>query len=285
MSELEPQREEFEQKKKELSALRSKLNFLHNDKEAAYKELKVLRDQIRTKSSRIKVLREERDNLTKKVKEQKQERDLLNKEAQEKANEKKEVLQKKTDLSEKIERGENPRMLKETIRRMESRLETEVMPFEKEKEMRKVIKSLQAKYKKVQHLEEVWKEVNSATADFSETRRKAQDLHESIQGIAQQSQAKHEELNAIYESIKKLREEEQKLAEKHLQFKVQWETAKKEADALFARVGELAKLFNEEMEKSFKVKVREKTDEVREKIKNRKKLSTEDILAFQALDE
>ena len=57
---------------------------------------------------------------------------------------------------------------------------------------------------------------------------------------------------------------------------------KKEVDELQARVTVLSKLFKDEEEKSFKTKVKEKTAEVREKMKKGKKLSTEDILAFQA---
>ena len=44
-------------------------------------------------------------------------------------------------------------------------------------------------------------------------------------------------------------------------------------------------LLNEESERNFKQRAREKTAEVQEKIKKGKKLRTEDILAFQALRE
>ena len=45
---------------------------------------------------------------------------------------------------------------------------------------------------------------------------------------------------------------------------------------------EKSKKFRREL-KNYKSKARERTDEVKEKMKKRQKLSTEDILAFQAI--
>ena len=67
--------------------------------------------------------------------------------------------------------------------------------------------------------------------------------------------------------------------------KVEYETSKKGVDKLQARVTVLSRLFKDEEEKSFKTKVKEKNAEVQDKLKKGKKLSTEDILAFQATKE
>ena len=61
------------------------------------------------------------------------------------------------------------------------------------------------------------------------------------------------------------------------------EQTKKELDSLQARIKELGGILQEEEEKSFQQIAREKTEEVKEKMKKGKKLSTEDILAFQAM--
>ncbi len=282
---LEMQREEFERKKKELSGIRVKLRDLHEQKEETFQKSKALREKMRALNSRIKGLKESRDVLTKQVKETKSERDKLNIVVKEKASFKKEADQKKQSLAGKVGPPESPRQIKEQIRRLETKLETEVMPFPKEQQLTKMLKELKARYKEMAVVEEAWKEVNTTAADFSEARRKAQELHHEVQKLAEGSQEKHEQVNQLYEELKKARGEEQPLAEKHLQLKVEYAQKKKELAEISARVDELAKLFHEEKEKSFRSKVREKTEEVKEKIKQRKKLSTEDILAFQALDE
>ena len=279
---LDAQREEFESKKKEVSHLRSQLHTLHESKEAAYNELKAVRDQIKQRTSRIRAFKEERDNLTKQVKELKKERDKFNLIMKEKAVVKTEASKKKEEVLGKFEVREKPSGIKEQIRRLETKIETEVMPFTKEQQIRKVIKELKSRYDKVKILDQVWKEVNMASADFSEVRHKAQDFHESMQKTAHDSQAKHEEINKIYEEVKVLQAQEQPLAEKHHELRTQYEEKKKELEAIGGKADELAKVFHEESEKSFRTKVKERTAEVQEKLKKGKKLRMEDILAFQA---
>jgi len=278
-------RKEFQTKKKEVSRLRSKLNELNSDKEAAYREIKSVRDKVKVRSTRMRELKHDRDQLTKEVKKLKVERDKLNKEVKAKSSTRKEVEGKKKELLDKSDIQENPAKIKSQINHLEQKLETEVMAFSKEEQLRKTIKELKVKYKKAEKMGEVWKEINTASADFAEKRRRAQDSHKEVQEKAQESQEKHEKLKVIFDELKKLRDEEQPLAEKHLQFKVKFEQVKKDLEESLKRVNELAKLFNEQEEKSFKAKVKEKTAEVKEKMKKGKKLSTEDILAFQALKE
>jgi len=129
----------------------------------------------------------------------------------------------------------------------------------------------------------VWKEVNTVTADFSQARREAQDAHHSIQGKAQQSQQRHEQLMVLVEEIKKLRDQQKPLEDKGKAQKATIEEMKKKLDELTARVDELGKLFQEDDTRSYTQKAKERTAEVQEKLKKGKKLSTEDILAFQAL--
>lgn len=283
-SNLPELKSEFQDKKKELSETRSKLSQLNQDKEKSFSELNELKKKIREKISSINALKKERDSLTDEVKKLKEERSKLNDEVREKATLKKEVEKKKEEvLSHGIK--ESPGKLKRMIEQMETKIETEVMPFDKEKELNKRIKELKEEYKKVAHLGEVWKEVNSTTADFSQKRRMAQQSHHNIQDKAQQSQQKHEAILKLYDEVKALREQEKPLSEKALQLKSEYEKLKKDLELQQKRTGELSKIFEAEQAKDFKVRVQEKTAEVKEKMKKGKKLSTEDILAFQASNE
>ena len=87
----------------------------------------------------------------------------------------------------------------------------------------------------------------------------------------------------MYEEVKSFREQEKPFADKYFKFKAEYEEIRKTVEELQLRVTELAKLLNEDDERSFKTIAQEKTAEVKEKLRKGKKLSTEDILAFQAM--
>ncbi len=278
-------RKEFQDKKKEVSQLRAQLNSLNQEKEKYFRELRSARDKIKSRAQKIKALKESRDNLTKQVKETKVERDKLNDLVKSKVGVKKEVDKKKHELLESLKIKNDPVSIKIMIEQLETKIETEVMPFSKEQQLNKKIKELKAQLKELQSLGVIWKEISTTSQDFSETKRKAEESHQNVQDLAKQSQEKHQNINQLYEELKELRNSEQPLAEKYLEFKVKYEETKKSLDELQVRINELSKILNIEDERNYKDKVREKTAEVAEKIKKGKKLTTADILAFQATRE
>ncbi|HIG92726.1 TPA: hypothetical protein HA234_00840 [Candidatus Woesearchaeota archaeon] len=278
-------RQEFEQKKKEIFQLRSALTALSAEKETIFHQLKSSGQKVKSLAASMKALKDERDALTKQVQELKGERAKLNSAVKEKASEKKKVEEKRDEIQSELEYKGNPRALKHEIEVLERKIETEVMPFSKEQQLRKRVKELQARYKEATKLGEVWKEVNTSSADFSETRRQAEESHHSVQEKAQEAQQRHEKMTSLLQEIKKLRAEEKPQADKYTQLKEEVAQTKKKLDEAAARVEELRKILHEDDERSFTQKAQERTMEVREKIKKGKKLSTEDILAFQALKE
>ncbi len=278
-------RTEFDEKRKELSKLRTQLNSLNSQKEQVFQELRSLRSKVRPLQDRVKLLKTSRDDFTQQVKTLKEERNQLNLAVKEKSVSKKEVDQKKKEMLEKVDLGNSPMRIKAQIHKLEEKIETEIIPFSQEEKIRKIIKGLKLQYNQVKGLDEVWKAVNTTGADFAEARRKAEQSHRKVQELAEQSQEKHQEINKIYGELKELRKNERPLAEKYLDLKAQCQQLKKSLDDLFQRVNELSKLFKNEDQKSRKQILREKTSEVVEKIRKRQKLSTEDILAFQATEE
>ncbi len=278
-------REEFNAKKQEVTRLRSELNVIHTEKENFYKQLKSLRDKLKQYNAQIKTIKEERDQLTSEVKALKEEREQFNAIVHEKSSARKEVEEKKKQVIEHLEVKDNPGRLRSEISRLEHRIETEVMPFSKEKELTKYIKELRVRLKELEKLGDVWKEVNTVTADFAEHRRKAQDVHQKVQEKAQRSQEKHEQVMGLFEKIKQIREEEKPIVQQYTERKSKFEQARKQLEDLLIRVNELAKVFHGEEEQGFQARIKERTEQVTEKLRKKKKLSTEDILAFQASKE
>lgn len=282
-------KQEFIQKKKEISQLRSQLTAVSLDKMAAFEQLKSTRERIKSYSVQINHLKTERDWLVQEVKTLKEERNQFNYLVKEKASVHQEAEQKKKEVLRDYDLSEDPAKLNRLIQTLEEKIEIEVMPFSKETQIRKQIKELKSRYKKIKERIEqkgdLWKEINTLSADFAQVKRKAEDSHKVMKDKARISQEKHLALNQVYLLLKEEKNNEQSLSEKYLQLRVQREETKKQLEDALQRVNYLSKCFNAEEEKSFKSKVQEKTFLVQEKIKSRQKLSTEDILAFQALKE
>ena len=277
-------RQEYNQKKKELSSLRSQLRNQNSEKEGYFRQLRSIRDKIRSRLVSINLFKEERDKATVEVKDLKKERDVLNDEVKQKSSLKKDVETKKKELGSVIfSQYEDPRKIKAQIDKLENALETEVINFSKEQQLRKTLKELKNKYKSLEGARKIFVEARAVESGFTNTRRKAQRIHKEIQEKAAISQEKHEKINSFYEEIKAFREEEKPLAENYLKLKKDYDTIKIHLEELQKRTDELSKLFEEDKEKSFAVKAKEKTDEVKDKIRRGKKLNTEDILAFQAI--
>ncbi|MBI4152337.1 hypothetical protein HY495_01390 [Candidatus Woesearchaeota archaeon] len=277
-------RKEYQAKKQEMSSLKTALHSLHTEKEAAFQQLKEFRIKISALSTRIQDLKTQRQALTGQVKELKGERDKLNQVVKEKAQAHQVVDQKKKESGVPKFPAESPYKLKAEIARLERKLETEVMPFPKEQELNKKLKELKAIFKKCAAAIDASKKMNATRVEFSESRRKAQDAHQQVQEIAQKSQDVHVGINALYDEIQKWREEEKAVAEKYLRLKEEFFQTKQKQEELSKQLDTFSSQLKERDENSFQTRVLAKTAEVQEKMRKGKKLSTEDILAFQALD-
>lgn len=274
-----------EEKEQEAVALRQELSELNKSKEKYYNELRIIRQSIKEIKDQISVLREERDQLTNSVKELKEERSKQNKEVKEKVRDRKEAEKKKKDLLSELNIRQDPVKLKHQIEALELKLETEPMKFSKEEQLRKKIKELQTHYKSIEKVGDEWKEIKQTLKEFSSVRGKAEDTHKKIQSLAQKSQEKHEEMNHLYDKIRDFRKKEQPVAEEYLKYKLQYNELKKKLGGTVADVKEKRKVVQRNEARNYKKKVQQKTAEVKDKLKKRKKLSTEDILTFQAIDE
>ena len=181
-------REEFKQKKRELSPLRSQLSSANSQKEECFRQLRSIRDKVRSKTDLIQGLKKERDSLTREVRKFKKVRDEFNKSVKDQSGKKRDADRKKKELLETVDFKGDPRELKRQIDKLETKIETEVMPFDKEQKLNKTIKEMRVQLKQLESLGDAWKEINSTSAGFSEVRKKAEDAHKSVQEMAAKSQ-------------------------------------------------------------------------------------------------
>lgn len=283
--ERKPLRKELDQKKRQLAELRPALHSINAVKEGIYRELKEVQERIKAHFSRIAMLREERNRLTVQVQALKQERDNRNVLAQEKKSERKKVEEHKKAALQELERKEYPHALKARIKALDTKIETEAIPFEKEQQLTKQRKGLKAQLKKTEEFDDLWKELKSVSAELAQARRGAEECHQEVQLLARQAQERHVEMTLLLREVKALRQKEKQLLEQYRQHKGQYLVLKRQAEELLQRIKEISFLLQDQERKEITRRAQAKTAEIREKLKTKKKLSTEDILAFQALED
>src|SRR3989338_8054174 len=132
---------ELDKLKSDVNSLRNDLNKADSDKELWYSRKEQSSNGIREKISAIKQNREKRDSLTKKVRELKEKRAKLNDDLRKRISELVELKKQSIDVMKKS-KITYPIRIKTAIDSVESKLETEVMSFEKEKELSRKLRLL-----------------------------------------------------------------------------------------------------------------------------------------------
>ena len=125
--------------------------------------------------------------------------------------------------------------------------------------------------------------IRDVRKELKKVKDEAESAHAKVQELAQASQEKHERITKLFNEIKGFREEEKVWAQQYKDLKALWLPMKDEMDQVTAQMRELEEKLGMAREQSYKEVLAEKSKEVKDKIKKGKKLSTEDLLAFQAM--
>lgn len=274
---------------RDISEIRKELNILNDQKESAFSNRETVGKEISRLIRNIKNFKRSRDKLTALVKEHKEarqsSRELLNKrirEFKEKETKKREYMRK-----HKITVG--PDKIREQIDKLEMRIETEAIPFSEEKKIMKQINEKKKHLKGVKELNGFFTDTKSLSKGIDELKREVEDNHQKIQNFAKQSQEKHEEMIKISKEVDELKKKELEHMVKFKEFKDKFTEVNEELKAKLPELNEIRDKLDthsREMKKQKKDKVKktlkDKEERVEEKIRKREKLTTEDLLVFQA---
>ncbi len=258
--------------------LREQLLAISKKKDKAFKKRARTKKEIRETFNLIKEKKGERDSYNKEVKELKEKRNILNSRTKELS---KIVKSFKDDLKT-VDTKINPRELLRTIEKLDLQIETEVIPYEKEKELMKQIKDLNAQLGKMKDKAEKFKEHDSSIKELRKVRTESNNIHKKFISLTKKSQECHEIMISNLKQIDNLKKTE-KETEK------EFESIKEEFDNISKKVG--AEVTNNiqktQKKKTQKKKIESKIlkkskEEVEQKIKKKEKLTTEDLIAFQS---
>jgi len=275
-----------------IRSLKNHLNKLNDQKETFFKKKEEFNKEIAGLISTIKGSRQQRDKLTASVKESKEKRKELNLQARKKIEEIKGLQKEKRATERKHGLEEDPAKIKVQIDALNTRIETSAMSFEKEKGVMKEIKALKKKYDDAKKISNVWEKVHLVSKEIDQLKEKADERHKKVQVKAKTSQEMHESIINASKKIDELKKKEEAFYKKFIEKKKEFSEANEklkiqldEITKLNAQLGEHKQEKKKEKESKDKRKIEDKQKEVEEKIKKRQKLTTEDLLVMQSVEE
>ncbi len=273
--------------KSDVNSLRKDLNKADGDKELWYSRKEESSNGIREKISAVKQNREKRDALTKKVRELKEKRAKLNDGLRKGVSELAELKKQSADLMKKS-KITDPIRIKTAIDSIESKLETEVMPFEKEKELSRKLKLLKKSLAEASGLISMLDTIKKMNFEISSAKKESNSVHKEIQDLAKESQALHESIISESKNVDGLKAKEEEAFAKFIDYKKIFNEKnsflKEKLESMGKIRTEISKFQLEEDEKrklEEAMLIKGKEQELEEKIKSGRKLTTEDFLVFQ----
>lgn len=275
--------------RKEILELKSNLNKLNSEKEIWFSKKEDLKKEVHLLIGELKKLKQSKDSSVNAFQAVKKERDFYNQQVKSLIAKIKVLNNERTELFKKYKIKVDPRIITERISLLEKKIETEALPFEKEQEMMKKIKIFKKQFGETQEIKKAYERIDSVSKEIEIARNKANDLHKSMQAlkVSKDDYKGFIELSRKISLLKKEQEEafmrfislKKDFAQINSQLKnklSQLEFIKKEQKDKFM------KKLQEKKEKERK-ELEIKSNTVEDKIKNKKKLTRDDLLVFQKM--
>ena len=263
LKEAELTKDEFQKVKKELSDVR--------DVKEKYFDLRsVISEEIKALFSDLKDLKESRDDLTTKVQSMKKERDDINTEI-------KKLIEEVKSLRNVNSERVNTTGLQKEVDKMRYYMETNPLSPEEEKKVMKTIKEKEKIINKSKTAGEAKGKLKDISKKIDDLKEKSNSIHSEVKGIAKTSQEKHETLIGKSKDIKFLKAREKEI---HASFTEAKDAYKDKRTAYLEnkKFYEAKKTKKEDKEAAAIKKIEQN---VEEKIKAGKKITTEDLLAMR----
>ncbi len=278
--------DKYKKLKIEISSLRKNLDAIEVQKEDWFSKKEDLKKEIHENVQKIKEIKAERDKKNLQIGELKKQRDKYNGEVKHLIKKIKNLNEEKTEIFKKYNIKVDPAKVQEKINSLEKKVEQEV-DFEKEKKLMDEIKKLKKAY---EESAEVIKTAETAAAldrEIRETRRIADDFHRQVVEIMHDTT--YDIFIELSRKINELKKDQEMAFQKFIDHKNEYSSINRQLRNRLEEMQILDKVFskNETMMKLKKDQdtkeiIMKKTEIAEEKIRSRKKLTTDDILALQA---
>lgn len=280
------------QSEEDLPSLRSKLEELRNKKEEWFKKKEDLKLDIANLIKQIKGLKNRSDSSSKSVSELKAERDKCNAQVQELIKKVRQLNKEKKEKLAKSKLTVDPSAIKPQIQRLELKIETEAPSFEQEKRIMKQIKFLKKQREEAKDVMGVFENLEKISRQIDEAKAQAEGFHRQLKDRLAENKKGYSEFMELSKKINELKVIQENAFGNFTKYKREFsevnrllrdKAAVKEAERkVKAKKKVEEKKMREEIDKR---KLKEKVEEVEEKLKKKKVLTTEDLIAFQGTDQ
>ncbi|MEK6862490.1 MAG: hypothetical protein AABY07_11115 [Nanoarchaeota archaeon] len=275
--------------KKEISDLRNKIRDLSKKKNELYNKKEELFNIISSNITELKELRKGIENYKSIKEELKNKRDSSNKKFKELISEIKSISQEKRELFKKSNIKDDPKRLKGYIEKLETRIETEALQFETEKKLMTKIKELKRKYESISKISNLNDSLFRISEDVSLTKKIADEFHQQLLEKVNKNKDNYDKFIELSKRTNETRKEKNKITDEYKKTKDeirqlynQIQEKMIELNKLYAIIGEEKKIKEEQRRREVEEILLEKTRSVEEKLKNREKLTTQDLIILQA---
>ena len=280
---------ELEKLRYEINSYNKELNRANSEKESWFSKKEEVYNTIRKKIKGMKEHRNKRDSLTKNVKELKEKRNKLNEETKKNISELVKLRDEAKNLTKNL-KIKDPQMLQGHIDKIEVTLETEAMSFEKEKDISKKLNALKKLLIEASEIIYVQRKIKKLNSEAGKSRKHTLDTHNEMYKLASQSQELHEDIIKNSKEVDELKSKEKEYFKKFAGYKKIFNDVNDKLKGKLTMMNGIREKINKfELEEDEKRKLEETTlikskeQEMEEKIKGGKKLTTDDFLAFQEI--
>ena len=281
---MESEKQDANNLKKEINSLAKRLQEVNQEKARKIKDRSSVRNEIKALLDSLKNLKNSgTGNFKEDLEKLRSQRDKCNEEVKKLSSELKELKNKKTELEKKSKISlHEPLKIKEKIDQLEKKVETEVVSFEKEKKIMDEIRRLKDIFKKSAEFFHINQQIDLVSKSMQEVRGAANSFHNSFINLVKSGRERSKQYKEIFRKLDFLRQHE--------------EINKKEVSEVKKNIGAVNTELNTKLIEIGKTKIdipktskqledekilEEKTRIVEEKLKNKVKLTTEDIIAYQ----
>ncbi|MBI2667771.1 hypothetical protein HYX17_03290 [Candidatus Woesearchaeota archaeon] len=264
----------------EISILKNKLNESNKEKEKWFSKKENLKDEIKELVKQIKNIKNISDTTTKGINDYRKERDNYNDKVRQLVKEIKKLNGEKKEIFSKLN-VKDPVKIKKDIDRLEESIEIEAFSFDKEKEIMKKIKGLKKIYQESSQATELLDKIDGISEEIEDTRKKAQDIHEKFIDSLKGNKETFNSFMELSKKISNLKREQEEAFENFINFKKEFSTMNNIIKEKILELNVIQnKLDDDRKEEKVKIYERQKSI-VEEKLKSKKKLTTEDLIVFQ----
>ena len=282
-------RKQLSSKQQEAADIKKRLDDVNTEKEAWFQKRKTFSQKINSLLSEVRDSRSKRNTFTKQVKSSKERRNQLNTEIKQKVEELKKLQKEKVEVAKKSGIRIDPAKIKAEIEELEFKVETAALPFSVEQRIMKDIAEKRKVLNQSKEVSDVFDNIHKLNKEVKKLREKADEAHKKIQTKAGESQEQHESFIESSKGIDELRNQEEEALKKFVEWKGKHTAI---ADELRAKQSEIREIKNKldgvkevkrvKQKRADDKKLKEQEMSVEEKIKKGEKLTTEDLLVFQA---